>query len=684
MKIFKYIPFIVIFFIILLVFRTWFISSEIIGGDWPFYHPTIIKSFNFLPPIWSQAHGNGLGGTILSYGIDTYLYLTGTIFSNILGIPWNITYKIVWFGLFILICFSGSFKLYKKTTNSKDIIFASVAGLIYTTNSYILMAVGGGQMGIALAYSIFPYVVFFLISTLDSLGDKWFKLIKNSICLSLFFALQALFDPRIAYISAGLILFFIISELIKREKSEIRLFNLFKIIIVFLIVGIVTLLLSAFWIFPLAFVQNISSGSLGLSSSVHEVLKFYSFAKFENTLSLLHPNWPENIFGKVAFMKPEFLLLAILAFLPLVLRKEKNRTVLLLSLISLVGIFLAKGNNPPFGTVYEFLFSHLPGFIVFRDPTKFYFLIAMSFAILIPHGLEILTTQITRNNKSQSNIRKFIPLIFFLLLWSILCIPALTSSLSGTFNQNQPADEYKALSSSIGKEQQFFRTLWVPRQSRLADPSAIHPTVEAQPLLKATDAAQLKSIFAKKIIQEYLSDRAIKYIILPYDTYGEIFLDDRKYSEKEREKYKKVLDNTYWLKKIQDDNLTIYKLSQNPKGLFFSKSEEQIAYTKISDVEYEIILNRSVDQDLFFSQNYHPLWVVHYSGETIHPMRTNDGLIKFHLPSGVKKITLLFEGRNIYKKSLNITITTILSLTLVLLVVKLISIKSDLKNYEKK
>ena len=33
-----------------------------------------------------------------------------------------------------------------------------------------------------------------------------------------------------------------------------------------------------------------------------------------HALSLLHPNWPENLFGKVYFLQPEFLILPILAF----------------------------------------------------------------------------------------------------------------------------------------------------------------------------------------------------------------------------------------------------------------------------------------------------------------------------------------------------------------------------------
>ncbi len=44
------------------------------------------------------------------------------------------------------------------------------------------------------------------------------------------------------------------------------------------------------------------------------MLHFLSFADFSHTLAFLHPNWPENLFGKVYFLQPEFLLLPVIAF----------------------------------------------------------------------------------------------------------------------------------------------------------------------------------------------------------------------------------------------------------------------------------------------------------------------------------------------------------------------------------
>jgi len=74
-----------------------------------------------------------------------------------------------------------------------------------------------------------------------------------------------------------------------------------------------------------------------------------TYSKFENTISLLQPNWPENIFGKAYFMRPEFLILPMLAFSALLFihkaQKEKRELIVFFVIIGLLGAFLAKGRD---------------------------------------------------------------------------------------------------------------------------------------------------------------------------------------------------------------------------------------------------------------------------------------------------------------------------------------------------
>src|SRR4029079_9609109 len=153
--------------------------------------------------------------------------------------------------------------------------------------------------------------------------------------------------------------------------------NLFRsILYLFIIPGVITFLLHFYWIFPIIMMGRNPASDLSDIYTSSQSLAFFSFAKLENAIGLLHPNWPENIFGKVAFLRPEFLLLPIFAFSSLffVEKEDKAKKILLLSLIllSIISIFLAKVTNEPFGEIYKFLFNAVPGFVMFRDSTKWY------------------------------------------------------------------------------------------------------------------------------------------------------------------------------------------------------------------------------------------------------------------------------------------------------------------------
>ena len=157
--------------------------------------------------------------------------------------------------------------------------------------------------------------------------------------------------------------------------------------------------LHAFWILPAILTHQNPLEQLGSAYSTTGAVKFFSFAALENALSLLHPNWPENLFGKTYFMKPEFLGLPILAYISLLFISTKEKTkeqkktvqyVLYFALLALIAAFLAKGANDPFGEIYLWMFTNIPGFGVFRDSTKWYVLIAISYSLLIPFSLKHL------------------------------------------------------------------------------------------------------------------------------------------------------------------------------------------------------------------------------------------------------------------------------------------------------
>lgn len=378
-----------LFLAIIVIFLPWFNSLSLTGGDWHYLFSSALNTS--IPGVWAWdfSYGNGLGGNdIFLLGLNSY-FMSGSYFLlQTLSLPWWLVERIMWYWPFLLnSCFSSYFLHRTFFKKNKFWIFSV---LVFVTNTYTLMLIGGGQVGVAEAFAFSPFILGMCATLIKSLGER------NKVSMNVFFAvitgvilgLQIFFDLRIAYITLIAVLLFILlslSSIISPKKISFLLVTFF-----------IAFFLNFFWIFPQSLLRSNPLAEMGSAYTTSGAVEYFSFAKFEDAFGLLHPNWPENIFGKVGFVKPEFLLLPILAFSSLLFINNKGKTdeekkekvhVIYFALVGLVGIFLAKGANDPFGNIYLWMFGHIPGFVMFRDPTKWYLLIGLSYSMLIPFSI---------------------------------------------------------------------------------------------------------------------------------------------------------------------------------------------------------------------------------------------------------------------------------------------------------
>lgn len=402
----------------------WLTSLPLTAGDWPYQFVEQIREFSWLPEarnLW----------------LAPYNQILTKVVVQIVGIPWEISEKILWFFPFIILSAVTSFRAFRSR----------IAMLVYATNTYALMIVGGGQMGVAMAYALAPWV--------------FTRLSIVSV------AIQAMFDPRIALLTV------VAAMLVGNAKLK----NVIT-------AAIGTLAIHLYWIIPVLRAPSEISGRLAQVNT--GIVQFFSFATFSQTISLLHPNWPENIFGKVYFMKPEFLLIPLIAFSVFLFDRK---THVRYGLLAIIGAFLAKGTQEPFGGIYEWLFTYVPGFFLFRDSTKFYLFVVLAYTYLI--------------GKSK------VPAIFIVFLWAFLIRQALFHELTGTF-QPKPIDpEYIKLKELILSSPSS-SSFWVPAISRYAFSSRMHP-----------------------VHTGYIGSSG--YVIVPWDSRGEIFLTEREYDDSLRQ-----------------------------------------------------------------------------------------------------------------------------------------------------
>ncbi len=607
--------------LILFIFRNWFSASLITGSDLSILYKSQLLHKSVHLFAWETAQSSGLGGSITSL---LWLYVMSNtplvILTRIFGPNYLLIERFAYFYPFLIIGIVSAFFFAKKIFSSIALSIFSIT--IYLSNTYILMLSGGGQVIIAYAYAFAPAVLYIFIKLYETAleRDKKIQFFSQIILAGISMALEILFDARIGYIMLATVMLysvFIALHRLRNRKSYSYIWTAHWLAIFLPI--IIALFLHSFWLLPTILIGKNPVSEFGAAYSSIDAVKFFSFAKFENTLSLLHPNWPENIFGKVSFMKAEFLIIPILAFASLLFIKKENtlakRHILFFALIGLMGAFLAKGANDPFGFVYIWLFKYFPGFAMFRDSTKWYTIVALSYSILIPYSASNIYSWLKSKNKyffkpniiNLQNIFAIVLTSYFLLLIS----PALFGQLGGTFRSTRIPREYIKLERFLSTDKRFYRTFWIPRIQRLAYFSNNHPAIPANDFFKVNSPREDINSLNKSETNNLLSLASVRYIIVPYDSIGELFLTDRKYDKNVYRKTINEINHISWLKKIDGfGKIGVYEI-MNPKDHFWSPQPNlKINYSYINPTKYQLNVNSSKAGDLLvFSESFDKNWV---------------------------------------------------------------------------
>lgn len=607
--------FIVIFFLI--VFRGWFLPGVLSYGDWPYLYPSSVSQ---IVPFssWDVLFNNGMGQSSLpKIWFDSYA-LSLVKIANILS--WPVFERLIWFFPYILVSFSGAYLLSRKV--GLNYYSNLLSGLIYSSNTYILLIVSGGQVGVFSAYAFLPYAFYGLYNLLHNFSAK------NSVIFGVLTSIVILLDLRIGYMFLVAVCVFSLLYLLLNTQNLVK-----KAIYLFIIPGIVAFLLHFYWIFPILLMGRSPVSQLGDIYASSDSLSFFSFAKLEIAASLLHPNWPENIFGKVSFLRPEFLILPILAFMSLLFINKESKllklSILSFAVVGLVGMFFSKGTNDPFGEVYRIMFEFLPGFVMFRDPTKWYLFIALSFCILIPYSLEHLS-KITIINKIVKN-SSFIIFVTFFVLWSFLIKDAYNGVLKGTLVSRNIPENYQSFALDLQNDDKFYRTLWVPQFSTFGYVSNMKPAIPAMDFFSATSQNDLIKKLKNPATEKILQEASVKYIIIPDDIDGKIFTQDRKYEERVYQKTVKELENVKYLSKTNEyGKITVFEL-KNQKGHFWSPSPNiGITYESKHPTRHVISLQNAKKGDkLIFTESYDRFWSA--------TSRLNGSSVEIKIPSVVYK-----------------------------------------------
>jgi hypothetical protein len=660
---------------LLLLYRNWFLSGALVGGDLGYLFTEQFSSYPFIPPAWQTLYNLGNANTALIWtGLLQNLYINtfGKFFD------YNALLLACFLIPFLMLGSISSYLLIRELI-TKNSFFISIGILVYMTNTYILMAAGGGQIQIALAYAIAPLVLLRFIKIIDFFNKEKpvfqnIKLIRLSQISGLVLAVQMMFDPRIVYITLLAVMIYFILHM----RFEISRNNAIDVLIrllytVFIPIGILVLL-HAIWILPTLVYRQNPIQEMGSAFSSLDAVKFFSFAQFENAISLLHPNWPENIFGKVGFMRPEFLAIPIFAYSSLlfVRKVQRPRMVLYFAFLGLVGAFLAKGANDPFGIVYLWLFDHIPGFLMFRDPSKFYLLIALSYSALIAFSLGQIWEKLTKIKFKLITISHInsILIVSFLLIWLFTIRNAALGEIDGTFKIREVPASYIALKDYLNEKPEFFRTLWIPKLQRFGFYSENHPAVMAADLLNKYSLHDLLTELAKPRTEKVLQQSGVKYVIVPLDSEGELFIEDRKYSKRQDTYTRDQMKKISWLQYEKNiDGNDIFRVNNSKDRFWFAEDNAPVSWRMINPTHYQVELKEiKNNRKLVFSEAFNPQWKMKNRSMSISSEKFNERFNSFQVSQQQGVIDIYFEPQRLVTIASMISGISLISLVILLIV----------------
>lgn len=611
----KDIFFIAILFILFIASHSiWFFSDSIIAaGDWIPQYPETLASRSLLPQSWTSS-----GLSEMNIEMSFYpQHLASSLLAR-LGFGYGMIERFIYlFPIAFFSCISSYF-LIKKISRSQ--LGAFLGTLIFTYNSYFLILEASGHLLLRLSFAIAPLIILFFIKALEKKGLFWASLV------GLGGFLVSSYDFRAYYILAWLMFFTFIYHILFIESNWTRE-NIFKISARALWAVLLTMILNAYWFFPLLFSGAQDSGKFSRELFGDQFIDIlYGFALFQ-------PFWSG---GEVEMFKmnpiPFYLwLLPVFVFWGWWL-KRKDKYVSLFCFFALLGIFLVKQSHEPFVGVYQWLFVHLPMFNAFRESSKFFFIVVLAYSVLI--GMTAAFFQKFKKIKHVGAYLKYAVIFYVIMITCVNIKPLVTREIGTMFvAKNMPSD-YVVFRDFIRNQDSYFRTLAIPSNSFWNYYSDQNPRINA---VDATSEIWAKAVFGSQAIFRHtiaesimdvvnspnfdfiLNISSVKYVLIPAIDKGN---DNNIFGfyGKEREYYLDNLGKLSYLKKIDvgSKSLQVYEnfdylphifLSDNIPGFHNKYEVIKIDYSRINSTEYHARISGLKQKSyLNFGERYNEAW----------------------------------------------------------------------------
>jgi hypothetical protein len=533
----------------------WFNPFSILTfSDWNYWPDDAVRQLWYGWGTWLSI--NDLG----SVNIQIYFLFFDLIWSFLtnLHLSFDIAVKVTFLVPISIFGFLSPYIFVKKVTCDNFISF--VCALFYgSVISFIVSQ--SSHLPIAFVYSLAPMLFSLFIVALE----------RNDLKHWLYFVLLSFvgvcYEVRIMYIVFFIFLLYFIFFYIKSIQKYIKTLMLPIAIVI---------LLNIFWVIPSVF-----AGAQAIQQVANRGLFGSLLFSLPHAFTISDSAWTGG-YPNVSFV-PQAVMnylwaLPLMIFTTLLFKNNRNKKyILFFASISLLGIFLTKQTSQPFTSTYQWLYSHFPGFNLFREASKFYTVTALGYLGLLAYLL--LYLKISKNAFSA----KYLYIGFSVVIIFISAInlkPLITTEFGTLFVDRHIAQDYLILKDFISSQPEYFRTLYIPRNSSFGFFTDVHPRVSDVdaiqsslfPLLNSdanfqnlNSQDQILDVVQQSFSKSLLDISSIKYVIIPLQDKGNDNDFFQFYGGQTdpyiRQWYIDQLDKVSWLKKIDigTSNLVVYE-----------------------------------------------------------------------------------------------------------------------------
>lgn len=587
--------------------HAWFTNLSIMSyGDWLVdYSEKTVEYFNF-PQAWI---GNSLGSRDMGGVYWPFMFVAGLLASFNFSPALIERIIFLWpVALLTPICMYGlSFYMLQSKAG------AFTSAIAYTLGTPLVVA-STGILTAHMAMTLTPLLMLAYFNALEK--ESLFHIVLSSLLIFII----GFYDFRFLYLVAWLLFFYTAFHFLVFRARENKIGR--KTFLMFVPLTVLPILLNLYWL-PSLFQPNFGGEMLSRD------LFGTSFVDLTKSIFLFVYLWSGT--GITAFqihtIGVQFLPIPFLAILGIYYTRGKNKYILFFSLVALTGIFLTKMDHQPFPAIYGWLYLNLPGFNAFRDSTKFYFYIALGYAVLIGAFTKYLSMVSHLSSWKKVTRISLIILINVIFLWNAK--PLVTGEIRTVYVPRDIPNDYLVLKDFLKQQDGFYRTLYIPRESRWGYYTNQHPKMSSIDLLYGSwksfvvandqTSKALLSIFQRDISSNLLNASAVKYVIVPV---RDAISDDDFfiYYGNSRNKYIQALDQLSYLKRINigTNELIVYEnenyrphiyVTPEIESLYKSPPYSKVDFECVQPTQCKIQLN-NVKSSVFlnFAENYDSGW----------------------------------------------------------------------------